>query len=339
MRTFRRMRSPILLLAVLLVLAGCSSGSSSSAEDVADTADDDAAGAEEEPREATDVVVHDLPDSALLPEGIAVDKDTGLLYVTNTRDGAVHRLDPEAGEAELFLEGDEDGRTELVGTKVRGGRLYAAGRRSGSFFVHDVATGDLLGQFDAPPAERSLLNDVSFAQGAAFVTDSFRPTIFRLPLDGVDDGTAELEPWLDLDETPITYEDGFNLNGITASDDGTVLLTVQSNTGQLWRIDVAERSVEEIDLGGASLTTGDGLLLDGTRLVVVRNSPASVTWLEMADDLRSGEVVDQVTHPSFDLPTTVAEDGGRLFVVNSQLNGSLEDAERPFTVTELPFDP
>jgi hypothetical protein len=38
---------------------------------------------------------------------------------------------------------------------------------------------------------------------------------------------------------------------------------VQSNTGNLLRIDIESREAIQIDLGGETLPGGDGILLDG----------------------------------------------------------------------------
>ena len=142
-----------------------------------------------------------------------------------------------------------------------------------------------------------------------------------------------MEVWLELDGTPIAYQSGFNLNGIAATEEGRHLLTVQFNTGQLFRIDTETREVAQIDLGGVALTTGDGLVLDGRTLYVVRENPAQVVPVTLSDDLLSGEVGDAFSDPSFDLPTTAAKVGDRLLVVNSQLDGG--PTELPFTVSSI----
>ena len=42
-----------------------------------------------------------------------------------------------------------------------------------------------------------------------------------------------------------------------------MLLAVQTNTGKLFRINPRTGATREVDLGGASLANGDGLLLAG----------------------------------------------------------------------------
>ena len=57
-----------------------------------------------------------------------------------------------------------------------------------------------------------------------------------------------------------------------------------------------------IDLGGASVSPGDGLLLQGRTLYVVRNRLNQIAVVELAPDLSRGEVVGTITDPNFDVP-------------------------------------
>lgn len=130
-------------------------------------------------------------------------------------------------------------------------------------------------------------------------------------------------------------------DGITASDDGRYLLTVHAGTGGLYRIDTTSKEVVEVDLGGDSLRTGDGLLLDGTLLFAVVTEPRQqVVPVELSADLATGKVGDAITDPSFDYPTTIAQCGDdRLQVVNSQLDREDGgDPDLPFTVSEVEVD-
>lgn len=318
-----RMTTRGLLGAAAVVLAACATRGGAATPDAAGQSPGDRATA-----------VYALPGDRVFPEGVGVDKATGRFYVGSSEDGTVYRgTVGEPGEAEVFLEPGADGRDAATGIKVSEGRLFVAGRGTGRLFVYDAASGELIRALQTSGEGRGLVNDLTFAQDAAYVTDSFRPVLWRVPLTA--DGVGDIEPWLDLTETPIEYVDGFNLNGISASDDGRHLLTVHSGSGELWRIDVETRAVEQVDLGGASLTTGDGLLLDGRSLYAVRNSPGVVLRIELSEDLLTGEVVEEIADPSFRYPTTLAEYGGELLVVNSQF-GAGDDPDLPFTVSGVP---
>ena len=286
---------------------------------------------------SSDDAVWSLPGEEVFPEGVATDPAGGSFYVGSTRDGAVYRGDVDApGTMEVFLEPGADGRTTVTGLEVDdAGRLFVAGRDSNRFFVYDTSDGGLLAAFTPPRAERTLLNDVAVTSDAAYITDSFRPVLFRVPLDGGEVG--ELEPWLDLDDTVVGYEAGFNLNGIVASDDGSTLLTVQYNTGDLFRIDTASGGVGQVDLGGAALPGGDGLVLDGSVLHVVLGGRSEVVTLQLDDELGSGEVVARTADDAWRAPTTIAAAGDLLLLVNSQLNMAGADGRPtlPFTVTAV----
>ena len=64
---------------------------------------------------------------------------------------------------------------------------------------------------------------------------------------------------------------GNNLNGIAATPDGSTLIVVNSGTGKLYTIGTDTFATQEIDLAGTTMTAGDGILLHGRTLYVVRN--------------------------------------------------------------------
>jgi Cu-Zn family superoxide dismutase len=225
--------------------------------------------------------------------------------------------------------------------KVDGeGRLFVAGRRSGRAWVYDTDGGALIQVLDTEPSgEDTLINDVTVTDEAAYLTDSFRPILFRVPLE--DGGVGDIEPWLELRGTPIPDDEGFNLNGIAASDDGRHLVTVHAGDGGLYRIDTETEEVVRVETGDRRFPGGDGLLLDGRSLFVVVNQPEpAVVPVELSPDLASGEVGEPITDDSFDYPTTVAQCGtDRLQVVSSQLDDEDGgDPDLPFTVSEVPAD-
>ncbi|MEJ7741192.1 MAG: hypothetical protein WKF73_00830 [Nocardioidaceae bacterium] len=283
----------------------------------------------------------EVPGQTVFPEGVGVDHATGDFFVGSTNDGTIYRgtLDgsgaSDAGAVTPFLAGGEDGRTAATGIKVdQQGRLWAAGRDTGRAWVYDSDTGDLIQALDTPPAQRTLINDLTFTPTPpTSPTPSGRSSgASSAPANRV--GT-EMTPWLDLAETIIPTDTEFGLNGVTASDDGQVLLTVHFDTGRLFRIDIATRQVTEIDLGGDLLTTGDGILLDGQNLLVVREEPAGVYPVRLNGDLTRGEVDDPFGEGLL-LPTTIAEYDGEVLVVNSQLNDQ-DSPDLPFTVSRIPY--
>lgn len=279
-----------------------------------------------------------LPGAEIYPEGVAYQPETGNFFVGSTTDGAVFRGSVEnSGEMEVFLEPGSDGRETAVGMKVdEMGRLFIAGGDTGRISVYDATSGSLIRLLETPSAGMTLINDVAVTpDGSAYFTDSMRPVLFKVPASG--GAVGDVESWIDLEGTAIEYGEGFNLNGIAATKDGRYLITVQSNTGKLFRIDTQSKEVMEIDLGGETLENGDGILLDGQTLYVVRNQQALIVPVELSEDFTSGEVGEGFTDPSLAYPTTIAKYDNRLLVVNSQFDRrrSGEDPELPFTVSEI----
>jgi hypothetical protein len=73
-----------------------------------------------------------------------------------------------------------------------------------------------------------------------------------------------------------------------------------------------------VDLGGQSVSTGDGLALRGKTLYVVRNRLNEIAVIQLNADWSAGKVVGTLTNPNFDVPTTVALFGNALYAVNGR---------------------
>ncbi len=130
----------------------------------------------------------------------------------------------------------------------------------------------------------------------------------------------------------LTYGDGFNLNGIVATDAG--LVVIHSPSGGLYRLDPETGVTTTIDTGDAELSVGDGLELDGRRLYVVRNRRNEVAVLDLAADLSSATLVTTLTSDDLDIPTTAALVGANLWPVNARF-GTPVEASTEYWITRL----
>ena len=276
-----------------------------------------------------------LPGAAVYPEGVAFDPKAQTFYVSSTTDGTIFSGTLREPTAEVFLPGGADGRTTATGLKVDGeGRLFVSGGSSGKVFVYDTATGDLLADF-ATAKSPTFINDVAVTRdGEAFFTDSLSPVLYRV----YEDATGwHFEEWLDFTGTALVYQAGFNVNGIAATPDGRYLLLIQTNTGKVFRVDLDSQEVLQVDLGGEALTAGDGIVLRGRSLYVVRNSFGLISEVRLSGDYLSGMIIGETESELFAFPTTAAIANGRLLVVNSQFNTRMAgNPVLPFTVASVP---
>jgi hypothetical protein len=269
------------------------------------------------------------PDPAGNPEGVAFDKRSKAFFVSITADGAIYRGMLGGDTVSPFIAGGA-GRA-AVGLEVRRGKLYVAGGPTGSITVYDLASGQTVATFQTGTG--GFLNDVVVTgRGDVFVTDSFRPTLWHVTAAQVRAGSGTPQA---LDVSAIPYEAGeFNLNGIVAKGSRR-LVVVDSNSGELFRIDLSENGspIREIDeVEGATVPGGDGLLLDRGRLVVVQGNPAQLSFVKLRGGARRATLQRTQTSDKLRGPSTVDRAKGLYLVVNADFATS----QRPFTVAGLP---
>jgi len=283
---------------------------------------------------STSNVTFDLPGEGVYPEGITLFEAGNAFLVSGARSGDIFRGDLATGRLEVFISGEGREPLTTVGLDVdTNGRLWVAGGASGNVYTFDATSGEALQVFETAPAPDTFINDLVVApSGAVYVTDSLRPYIFRIAPN-----SNSIEAWLDLTGSAFeASEPGSDSNGIVVTPDERYLIAVKTGTGELFRIDIAAKEVSLIDLSGESLTGGDGLILEGPTLYVVRNSAGEVVVVELVEDLLSGQVSGHVTDPSFEFPTTAVKHGDDLLVVNSQFDRMDGDQARlPFRVSRV----
>ena len=251
-----------------------------------------------------------LPDG-WLPEGIATGTGT-TIYAGSRADGSIWKGDLRTGEGEVLVDGD--GRV-AVGLKVDRGLLFVAGGPTGDAYVYDAGTGEEVAVLDLTDGS-AFVNDVIVTRDAAWFTDSLSAVLYRVALGpgGTPTGEVETVP-LSGDWQQVA---GFNANGVAATPDGRTLLVINSTTGILYNVDPGTGEAVAVDTGGTVLTSGDGILLHGRTLYVVRNRLNEIVELRMSPDLLSAILVDTLTDPDFDVPTTIALHGSRLYAVNAR---------------------
>ena len=268
-----------------------------------------------------------LPDG-WQPEGIATGRGTSF-YVGSLRDGAIYRGSVLTGEGSVLVAG-QTGQV-AVGIEVdRRNQLWVAGGATGAGRVYDAATGAEVASYQFATGE-TFVNDVVVTKDAAYFTDSVNPVLYVVRLDR----RGRPGPATTLPLTgELEYTTGFNVNGIEASPDGRTLLLVQSNLGLLFRASARTGVTQQVDLGGASLTNGDGLLRRGNTLYVVRNRLNEIAVIELGRRYATGRLVDTITDPNFQVPTTVAAFGPFLYAVNARF-GTPPTPDTTYTVVRV----
>jgi hypothetical protein len=249
------------------------------------------------------------------PEGIAISPG-GTFYSGSIPTGAIYRGSLRTGKGAVFIPA-QAGR-QAVGLSHDGrGRLFVAGGPTGDGYVYDARTGGTLRTYDfasSPPA--TFVNDVVATRTAAYFTESNRPVLYRVALGP---GGAPGASFQTLNLTgDYVQGPGFNVNGIDATPDGRTLVIVQSGTGKLFTVAPRTGVAKLIDLGGATVTNGDGILLDGRTLYVVRNQNNLIAVVLLSRDFGSGRIVREVTNPGFSVPTTIDDFGDRLYAINAR---------------------
>lgn len=286
--------------------------------------------------DATFPAVLPLPDG-FQPEGIVTGRGH-VFFVGSLANGAVYRGDLRTGEGEVFVS-PAAGRVAVgLSHDRRSNDLFVAGGPTGTAFVYDGDTGETAAVYDLT-GPGSFVNDVVVTRTAAYFTDSFRPVLYRVPLGPagrLPDGSAVETVRLggDFESVP----NAFNANGIDAPPSGEYLIVVNSTTGLLYRVDPTSGLASRIDLGGETLPNGDGILLDGRTLYVVRNQNDVIAVVRLDSGATRGEVVREIASPDFDVPTTVAAFGGALYAVNARFGVSEPDSAT-YNVIRVPKGP
>ncbi len=241
----------------------------------------------------------------------------------------MYAADVTTGEGAVLVPA-ADGRQAIgLDVQTRTQNLWVAGGQTGQGYVYDARTGDEVAVLELTDPG-TFVNDVIVTEDAAYFTDSFLARFYRVPLNA--DGSAGDPEIVDLggDWEQIA---GFNANGIVAVPGGSALLIINSSTGVLYKVDPRTGSATAVD-SDVELTAGDGMALRGSRLYVVRNRDNQIVELQLSRSWTVARQVEVITDPGFDVPTTVAAQGGNLYAVNARF-GTPPTPETTYTITAV----
>lgn len=286
-----------------------------------------------------DTVV-EIPGEISMPEALALDSETGRLFVGTVREGAIYVREPESDEFQPFASPETvDGLMavfDLVADPARGHLWVATGSTSQyrgatprnfgrtSLIRLDLATGEKQAEFRVlPDGQPHLLGAMALADdGTVYAADNLTPFVYRLLPDGE-------RPEVFVGNPMFT-----SLRGIALSPDSAKLYITDYELGVfVFLTDESRRGLplpgpETLNLGGV-----DGLYRWNNSLVAIQNgiSPARVLRLDLdASGTRVENIAPLVVaHPAFDIPTFGTLVGDQLLFLASSHWDKVDASGRP----------
>ncbi|MDB4975941.1 MAG: hypothetical protein JWN48_4282 [Myxococcaceae bacterium] len=276
---------------------------------------------------------------ALYPETLAYNERASTWLLGSFRDGAIYEVD-ENGQAQRFV--DDPRLCSVLGIAVdsKRGRLWAVTsdlgvsrrpsasgtKKLAAVAVYDLTSGAALQYIDlaslAPGPH--LVNGIALdAEGSAYVTDSFSPTIYKVEADG--------RASVFLQSAEFAGE-GVNLNGVVVHPDG-YLLVIKKSDGALFKVPLAAPEHFTKVQSATRFVGGDGLSLIGPRslLLIANQTPtyaANAAFAISSDDGWQSAVATAVRKLGDVYPTTASLRDGKVYVVHSKLNELIMSASR-----------
>ena len=212
------------------------------------------------------------------PEGVAAGPGR-IGYVGSRADGSVYRFNVRTGEGRVLVSGRE-GRG-AYGLKRFGRRLYVAGGPTGFLYVYNARTGRPV---DAVDVDGTFVNDVTVTRAGGVLHRLAEGRALRLPARRRRPGRAQ-------PHRRLGAAGGLQRQRHRLDPNGRRLVIVQSNTGKLFTANPRTGATNEIDLGGENVQNGDGLVLEGRRLYVVRNQNNEIAVVRLNRAMTSGRIV------------------------------------------------
>ncbi|MEU6077500.1 superoxide dismutase [Micromonospora sp. NPDC047074] len=246
------------------------------------------------------------------PEGIA--RGTGTkIYVSSMADGCVWCADLRTGKGMLLV--PPASGAQATGLAVERGRIWAACGNMGGAAVYRESTGECLATYDFGGG---FIDGVTATKTAVFFTDSEKAKVYCVEFGR----NGSLPGRSGVRALPLPG----GLGDPTACNTGIVeawagkLIIVQARTGRLYCFDPRAGMAAQISTCGVPVTNGDGLLLQGRTLYVVRNRNNVIAKFRLNERLTRATPVDVIRDRDLDEPSAVVSFGSSLYAVNARLS-------------------
>lgn len=283
------------------------------------------------------------------PEGVAFDSVTNHYYVSSARLGTVGKVTPQGVYSTLYA---DKNLKSTYGVKVSGNKiLVCVGDANYSKFTAPDTRTKLARLIAIDAQTRQKTMDVDLSQllpgkhfpndiaidnvGNFYITDSFAHAIYKV----TPDGKASVFAKSKLFETM-----GIGLNGIVYHPDG-FLLVDNTNTGQLYKVDLKNPSnVQKVKLDQYYLGA-DGLLLDdNTHLtIVVNGGNDKIFRLESTDGWQSAQLsATTLASDRFTYPSTATRFNNATWIMNAKFSELVDSNSVPsksFAIQKAVFKP
>ncbi|HEX7978669.1 MAG TPA: hypothetical protein VF461_08705 [Gemmatimonadaceae bacterium] len=209
------------------------------------------------------IILRELADSTLWPEGVDRDPRTGDFYVASVRHRTIVRVSKNGAERELWP-GDDARFGAMLGVRVDPRQPFVWATTSGipqmatwvpadsaiaALLRIDARTGRILRRWDLPLAPRGhVLGDLALGpRGDVYLTDSYHPVLYRLRT-----GADTLEQ--------ITHPLFRSLQGMAPTDDDQFVYVADYSRGLL-RVRLSDGDVRRLGVVAGTDTRGcDGIV-------------------------------------------------------------------------------
>jgi hypothetical protein len=277
-----------------------------------------------------------FPDTIALPngfrpEGIAIGRGA-TIFAGSIGTGAVFAANLVTGEGSILVP-PQPGRASIgLSFDPRSDIIYVAGGPTGQGYAYSARTGETIAVFQLTTGP-AFINDQIVTDDAVYFTNSLLPEIYKVPL------SRRAQPQADAVKTITLGGDfvqlaGTNNNGIVATFGGKFLIAVNTAAAALFRIDPETGDSKLIDLGGASVTNGDGLMLRGDDLFVVQNRSNQIEVFDLNRTFDKAELKQVFSNDRLDVPTTIDSFLGTIYVVNARFS-TPPTADTTYTIEKV----